>query len=77
MRHSRPCTLIPYLCTCTQIRYEVRGRLGLILPMIGMYRALRLLGDNEGAMQEQQIAALADDRSAWENLVVACSAADG
>ena len=37
----------------------------------------RLLGDNEGAMQEQQIAALADDRRAWRNLVVACSAADG
>ena len=37
----------------------------------------RLLGDNEGAMQEQQIAAFADDRCAWRNLVVACSAADG
>ena len=37
----------------------------------------RLLGDNEGAMQEQQIAAFADDRRAWRNLVVACSAADG
>ena len=37
----------------------------------------RLLGGNEGAMQEQQIAALADDRRAWRNLVVACSAADG
>ena len=37
----------------------------------------RLLGDNEGAMQEQQIAALADDRRAWRNLVVACSTADG
>ena len=36
----------------------------------------RLLGDNEGAMQEQQIAALAGDRCAWRNLVVACSAAD-
>ena len=33
----------------------------------------RLLGDNEGAMQEQQIAAFADDRCAWRNLVVACS----
>ena len=30
-------------------------------------------------MQEQQIAAFADDRHAWRNLVtvVACSAADG
>ena len=28
-------------------------------------------------MQEQQIAALADDRRAWRNLVVPCSAADG
>ena len=37
----------------------------------------RLLGDNEGAMQEQQIAAFADDRRVWRNLVVACSAADG
>ena len=37
----------------------------------------RLLGDNEGAMQEQQIAAFADDRCAWRTLVVACSAADG
>ena len=37
----------------------------------------RLLGDNEGAMQEKQIAALPDDRCAWKNLVVACSVADG
>ena len=37
----------------------------------------RLLGDNEGAMQEQQIATFADDRRAWSNLVVACSAANG
>ena len=37
----------------------------------------RLLGNNEGTMQEQQIAAFADDRHAWRNLVVACSAADG
>ena len=37
----------------------------------------RLLGDNEGAMQEQQIVAFADDRHAWRNLVIACSAADG
>ena len=28
-------------------------------------------------MQEQQIAAFADDRCTWRNLVVACSAADG
>ena len=37
----------------------------------------RLLGDNEGAMQEQQIVTLADDRRAWRNLVVACSTDDG
>ena len=37
----------------------------------------RWLGDNEGAMQKQQVAALANDRRAWRNLVVACSAADG
>ena len=37
----------------------------------------KLLGDNEGALQEQQIASLADDRRTWRNLVVACSAADG
>ena len=37
----------------------------------------RLLGHNEGEMQEQQITAFADDRRAWRNLVVACSAADG
>ena len=28
-------------------------------------------------MQEQHIAAFADGRRAWRNLVVACSAADG
>ena len=28
----------------------------------------RSLGDNEGAIQEQQIAAFADDRRAWRNL---------
>ena len=37
----------------------------------------RLLGDNEGAMQEQQIVVFADDRRAWRNLVFACSAANG
>ena len=37
----------------------------------------RLFGENERAMHEQQIAALADDRGAWGKLVVACSAADG
>ena len=38
----------------------------------------RVLGDNEGVvMQEQQIAALAGDRRAWRNLVVACYTADG
>ena len=37
----------------------------------------QLLGDKEGAIQEKQIAALATDRRAWRNLVVACSAADG
>ena len=37
----------------------------------------RLLGDNEGAMEKQQIAILADDRHAWRNLVIACSATDG
>ena len=59
-----------------------------ILPTIGKRRpgrprtsylnyVQRLLGDNEGTMQEQQIAAFADDRCAWRNLVVTCSAADG
>ena len=63
-------------------------RYALYIPTIGKRRpgwphtsyltyAQRLLGDNEGAMQEQQIAVLADDRHAWRNLVVACSAADG
>ena len=46
-----------------------------VLHTLIMY--IDLLGDNEGAMQEQQIAAFADDRHAWRNLVVACSAADG
>ena len=60
----------------------------LYIPTIGKRRPFRprtsylnyvqrLLGDNEGAMQEQQIAAFADDRRAWRNLLVACSAADG
>ena len=37
----------------------------------------QLLGDNESLMQEEQIAAIANDRSVWRKLVVACSAADG
>lgn len=37
----------------------------------------RVLGDNEGMFQAEQIAALAEDRRAWRNLVVACSAAEG
>ena len=60
-------------------------RYDLYIPTIGKRRprtsyltfVQRLLGDNEGAVQEQQIAALADDRRAWRNLVVAFSAADG
>ena len=67
---------------------ESARRYGLYIPTICKKRpgrpvtsyftyVQRLLGDNEGAMQEQQIAALADDRRAWRNLVVACSAADG
>ena len=63
-------------------------RYALYIPTIGKRRpgrrrtsyltyVQRLLGDNKGAMQEQQIVALADDRRAWRNLVVACSAADG
>ena len=67
---------------------EPARRYALYIPTIGKRRpgrprtsylnyAQRLLGDNEGAMQEQQIAAFADDRCAWRNLVVACSAADG
>ena len=67
---------------------EPARRYALYIPTIGKRRpgrprtsylnyVQRLLGDNEGAMQEQQIAAFADDRSAWRNLVVACSAADG
>ena len=67
---------------------EPARRYVLYIPTIGKRRpgrprtsylnyVQRLLGDNEGAMQEQQIAAFADDRHAWRNLVVACSAADG
>ena len=67
---------------------EPASRYALYIPTIGKRRpgrprtsyltyVQRLLGDNEGAMQGQQIAALADDRRAWRNLVVACSAADG
>ena len=67
---------------------EPARRYALYIPTIGKRRpgrprtsylnyVQRLLGDNEGAMQEQQIAAFADDRPAWRNLVVACSAADG
>ena len=67
---------------------EPARRYALYIPTIGKRRpgrprtsylnyVQRLLGDNEGAMQEQQIAAFADDRRAWRNPVVACSAADG
>ena len=67
---------------------EPARRYALYIPTIGKRRpgrprtsylnyVQRLIGDNEGAMQEQQIAAFADDRRAWRNLVVACSAADG
>ena len=67
---------------------EPARRYALYIPTIGKRRpgrprtsylnyVQRLLGDNEGAMQEQQIAAFADDRRAWRNLVIACSAADG
>ena len=66
---------------------EPARRYALYIPTIGKRRpgrprtsylnyVQRLLGDNEGAMQEQQIAAFADDRCAWRNLVVTCSAAD-
>ena len=67
---------------------EPAQRYALCIPTIGKRRpgrphtsylpyVQRLLGDNEGAMQEQQIATLADDHRARRNLVVACSAADG
>ena len=66
---------------------EPARRYALYIPTIGKRRpgrprtsylnyVQRLLGDNEGAMQEQQVAAFADDRRAWRNLVVVCSAAD-
>ena len=66
---------------------EHARRYALYIPTIGKRRpgrprisylnyVQRLRGDNEGAMQEQQIAPFADDRRAWRNLVVACSAAD-
>ena len=55
---------------------EPTRRYALYIPTIGKKRpgrprtsylnyVQRLLGDNEGAMQEQQIAAFADDRRAW------------
>ena len=55
---------------------EPARRYALCIPTIGKRRpgrprtsyltyVERLLGDNEGAMQEQQIATLADDRRAW------------
>ena len=73
---------------CMHVQEEPVRRYALYIPTIGKRRpgrertsylnyVQRLLGDNEGAMQEQQIAAFADDRRAWRNLVVACSAADG
>lgn len=37
----------------------------------------RVLGYDEGMIQAEQIAALAEDRCAWRKLVVACSAAEG
>ena len=60
---------------------ELARRYALYIPTIGKRRpgrprtsylnyVQRLLGDNEGAMQEQQITAFADDRRAWRNLVV-------
>ena len=59
---------------------EPARRYALYIPTIGKRRpgqphtsyltyVQRLLGDNEGAIQEQQIATLADDRHAWRNLV--------
>ena len=67
---------------------EPARRYALYIPIIGKRRpgrphasylnyVQRLFGYNEGAMQEQQIATFADDRHAWKNLVVVCSAADG
>ena len=37
----------------------------------------RLLGDNEGMIEDRQIVTLAQDRRAWKKLVVACAAAEG
>ena len=37
----------------------------------------RLLGYDEDDMSANQIATLAQDRCAWRNLVIACSAAEG
>ena len=77
-----------FLCRVLRVSgEEPAGGYALYIPTIGKRRpgrprtsylnyVQRLLGDNEGAMQEQQIAAFADDRHAWRNLVVACSAAD-
>ena len=67
---------------------ERAKRYALYIPTIGKRRSgrprtsyltyvQRLLGDNEGTIPEQHIASLADDRRAWRNLVVTCSAADG
>ena len=78
----------PSYATVRMSKEEPARRYALYIPTIGKRRpgrprtsylnyVQRLLGDNEGAMQEQQIAAFADDRRAWRNLVVACSAADG
>ena len=46
-----------------------------VLHTLPMYKDC--LGTMKEQCKEQQIAALADDRRAWRNLVVACSAADG
>ncbi len=35
-----------------------------------------LLGDSDGMLQPNKISSLAQDRSGWRNLVVACSAAE-
>ena len=67
---------------------EPAWKYALYIPCIGKRRpgrprtsyltyVQRFLDDNEGVMQEQQIAALADDLCAWRNLAVACSTADG
>ena len=80
-------TQIIFICIL-QSKEEPGRRYALYIPTNGKRRpgrprtsylnyVQRLVGDNEGAMQEQQIAAFADDRRAWRNLVVACSAADG